>query len=316
LREKLNTPGAIAETLASMGQVYSRTGEYDQALSTSMRSLDLWRKAGNARGAADESHDIGLVFQYQGRFGAAVNAMQDAVNGYRALGDKSDDMAELLINLAEALAEAGRGSESEALLQEAQTIAHGLQNPNLQTELLRTQGDVQFYQGNRGPAKTFYDQAVRAASRATDPGEVLTSKLHLAEAALEEGNAPSVVRQFGDLKQQADSRNLKYLSLESSAGMAEAMIGSKDYSHAQQELQTDLSKSEKLGSRYLSARIHYLLANALRLSGNGSEASAHYQQALSLLEEMRKDPGAEKLLDRPDLKSMLSEATRFAAAKN
>ena len=316
LREKLNTPAAIAETLVTLGQVYSTTGQYDQALATSMRALDLWRKAGNARGAAYESHDIGLVFQSQGRYGAAVNAMQDAVNGYRALGDKSDDMAELLLDLAEAQAQAGRGSESEALLQEAQTIAHGLQNPNLQTELLRTQGDVQFYQGNRGAAKTFYDQAVRAASRATDPGEVLISKLHLAEAAIEEGNAPSVVRQFGDLKQQADSRNLKYLSLESSAGMAEAMIRSKDYSHAQQELQTDLSNSEKLGSRYLSARIHYLLGNADRLSGNAAEASGHYAQALSLIDEMRKDPGAEKLLERADLKSVSSEASRFAAAKN
>ena len=28
-----------------------------------MRALDLWRKAGDVRGAADESHDIGLVFK-------------------------------------------------------------------------------------------------------------------------------------------------------------------------------------------------------------------------------------------------------------
>ncbi len=316
LREKLNTPGAIAETLASLGQVYSSTGEYDQALTTSMRALDLWRKAGNAQGAAYESHDIGLVFQAQGRYGAAVNSMQDAVNGYRALGDKSDDMAELLVDLAGALAQAGRGSESEALLQEAQTIAHGLQNPNLQTEMLRTQGDIQFYRGNQGPAKTFYDQAVRAAAQATDADDVLTTKLHRAEAEIDEGAASSVVREFRDLKGQADSRNLKYLSLESSVGMAEAMIRGKDYSHAQQELQEGLGKSEKLGARYLSARIHYLLGNADRLGGNAADASAHYAQTVSLIEEMRKDPGAEKLLERADLKAISAEASRFAAPKN
>ena len=281
-----------------------------------MRALDLWRKAGNARGAAYESHDIGMVLQSQGRFGAAVSAMQDAVNGYRALGDRSDDMAELLIDLAGALAQAGRGSESGALLQEAQTIAHDLRNANLQTELLTTQGDVEFYRGDRKLAGAFYDRAVHAAAHATDPGEVLIAKLHLAEAAMSGGNPSSVPRALRDLTQQADSRNLKYLSLESSADTAEALIRGKDYSHAQQELRTDLSKSEKLGARYQTARIHYLLGNALRLGGNSDEARGHYRQAMSFIDDMRKEPGAEKLLERSDLKLMFTEASRFSAAGN
>jgi hypothetical protein len=33
------------------------------------------------------------------------------------------------------------------------------------------------------------------------------------------------------------------------------------------------------------------------------------------MEDMQKDAGAEKLLDRADLKSMFTEATQFAAAK-
>jgi tetratricopeptide (TPR) repeat protein/predicted Ser/Thr protein kinase len=316
LREKLNIPAAIAETLAALGQVYSSTGQYDQALATSLRALDLWRKAGNARGAADESHDIGLVFQYQGRFGAAINAMQDAVSGYRAVGDRSTEMVELLNDLADTLAQSGRGSESASLLQEAQTITHDLKNESAQAELLNTQGDVQRYRGDWTSARGFYEQASRAAARGTDPDEVVVSKLHLAEAAMGEGRTPSVLREFRNLTQQADSRNLKYLSLEGSADMAEAMIHSKDYSHAQQELRTDLSKSEKLGARYQTARIHYLLASALRLSGNSDEARGHYRQALGLIEDMRKDAGAEKLLERSDLKSMFSEASRFAAAKN
>jgi len=316
LREKLNVPAAIAETLTPLGQVYRATGQYEQALTTSMRALDLWRKAGNVRGAAYESHDIGMVFRYQGRFGAAVNALQDAVNGYRAASDRSVDMVEILTALADTLALSGRGSESEPLLREAQTIVHDLKNESSQAELFRTQGDVQRYSGDSKSAEASYQQAARVASHSTDPDEILSCRLDLAEMALNKGNPDSAVRELRKLTQQADGRNLKYLSLQSSVGVAEAMIEKKSYAAAQQELQTDLGKSERLGSRYETARIHYLLANALRLSGNGSEASAHYQQALSLLEEMRKDPGAEKLLDRPDLKSMLSEATRFAAAKN
>jgi tetratricopeptide (TPR) repeat protein/predicted Ser/Thr protein kinase len=313
LREKLNLTTAIAETLTSLGEVYSSTGQYDQALTTSMRSLDLWRKAGNARGAAYESHDIGLVFQYQGRFGAAVSAMQDAVNGYRAAGDRSSDMVELLNDLADTLAQSGRASESEPLLREARGIVHDLKNETAQAELLNTQGDVQRYNGDLRSAEALYQQALRAASHGTDPVETLLSRLHVAEIASIRGNPDSAIREFRKLTQEADSRNLKYLSLQSSVDMAEAMIEHKSYAEARQELQTDLGKGEKLGSLYQNARIHYLLASAFRLSGNQSDASPHYQMALGLIEDMRKDPGAEKLLQRSDLKSMFSEASQSAA---
>jgi len=316
LREKLNTPAAIAETLSALGEVYSTTGQYDQALTTSMRALDLWRKAGNAQGAADESHDIGLVFRYQGRFGPAINAMQDAVNGYRAVGDRSTEMFALLNDLADTLAQSGRASASEPLLREAQTVARDLKNESLQADLLTTQGDVQRYSGDSKSAAAFYQQALGVALRGTDPEETLMCRLHVAESALNRGNPDSAIREFRKLMQQADSRNLKYLSLESSVDAAEAMIERKGYAEAQQELQTDLGKSEQLGSRYQSARIHYLLASALRLGGNGSDASEQYRLALSSIEDMRKDAGGEKLLERSDLKSMFTEASRFASAKN
>jgi serine/threonine protein kinase/tetratricopeptide (TPR) repeat protein len=313
LREKLNVPAAIAETLSALAQVYINTAQYDQALTTSMRALDLWRKAGDARGAADESHDIGLVFQHQGHFGRAINAMQDAVNGYRTVGDKSTEMIELLNDLADTLAQSGRGSESAALLQEVQAVADSLKNESAQAELLNTRGDVERYRGDWKSARNFYDQASRAAVRGSDPDVALNSKLHVAEAAMGEGSSASVLRDFRSLTQQADSRNLKYLSLQSSVDTAEAMIHAKDYSHAQQELQTSLSKSEKLGSRYLTMRIQFLLGTVGRLGGIGSDASEHYRLALNLMEDMRKDTGAEKLLERSDLKTMFAEASQYAA---
>src|SRR6202040_1998558 len=113
--------------------------------------------------------DIGLVFQRQGHLGQAVNAMQDAVNGYRAVGDRNTEMVELLNDLADTLAESGRGSESAPLLQEAQAIADGLKNEGAQAELLNTRGDVQRYQGDWKSAKSFYEQASRAAARTGDP---------------------------------------------------------------------------------------------------------------------------------------------------
>lgn len=313
LREKLNNPDSIAETLASLAQVYSSTGQYDQALATSMRALDLWRKTGNARGAADESHDIGLVFVFEGRLGAAVNAMQDAVNGYRASGDRGTEMVELLKDLSDTLAQAGRGSEAEPPLKEAQTIARDLKNYSLNAELLNTQGDIERYQGDWKAAKAYYDQAASAATRGTDPEVLFVSKLHVAEALMGEGGFSSALREFRNLAQEADRQNLKYFSIQSSTDLAEAMIHTKDYSHAEQELESALSKSEKLGSRLQSARIHYLLGSVLDLSGKRADAAGQYHQAATSIQEMSKEPGAEKLPERADVKVMVAQASQFTA---
>ena len=314
LRQKLNVGGDIADTLATLGEVNSTTGQFNEALTSYMRALDLYRRAGNAHGAAEQSHQMGLVFEYQGRIGAAVNAMQDAVNGYRTLGDRSAEMVDFLVDLADVLAQAGRGNDSAPLLQEAQDLARGLKSDRAQAELLKTEGDVEYFRGNLPAAQKSYSQAVQAAVRVPDKDQALLCRLHLAEVSLGQGHAPSALHDLRALAQQANARNLKYISLLGSVDLAEAMVGSKDYSHAGQELQGDLGKSEKLGSRYQTARIHYLLGNALRFAGNNAEAAGHYRQALSLLDEIRKEPGAERFAERSDVKPMVAQASQFATA--
>jgi hypothetical protein len=115
--------------------------------------------------------------------------------------------------------------------------------------------------------------------------------------------------------QQADARGSKYISVACSVLLGEAMIKDKDYSHARQELQRSLARSEKLGLRMESARIHYLLGTSLRLSGSAGEAAAQYREARNLLDEIRKEPGAEHIIERYDLKPIYADASQFAASQ-
>ena len=101
----------------------------------------------------------------------------------------------------------------------------------------------------------------------------------------------------------------KYLSVDCSISLAEALIKSKDYAHAREELQRTLSKSEKLGLRLESARIHLLLGTSLRLSGSASEATVQYREGQRLLDDIRKEQGAEHVIERSDLKLLYAEAT-------
>jgi tetratricopeptide (TPR) repeat protein len=129
---------------------------------------------------------------------------------------------------------------------------------------------------------------------------------------MREGRSREAISSLKALAQEADSLGLKYLSVECSVDLGEALVNNKDYSRARQELEPALGKAEKLGLRTLLAKDHYLLATALRATGNGTEATPHYREALRLLDEIRKEAGAEKVIERADLKAIYTDSTRWS----
>ena len=314
LREKLNQPVYLAETLSALGDVHSAMGDYDQALSIQMNALDVARKSNNTKAAAGVSQSIGQILIYQGRLGAAVSAMQDAVSGFRSTNNKSFELTDSLNGLADTLALAGRGDESGKPLDEAASLATELKNDSVRSELLNTRGDVAYYRGDYKAASSAYEQAAQAAAKTKDRQNALIARMNLARVAIADGRSQSAVSQLRAAIQEAGNLHLKYYWLRSSVDLAEAMIKIKDYTHARQELETALSSSEKLGLRLETARIHSLLGDALRFSGNASDADRQHELARGMFEELKKDPGAEHLLERSDLAAMYAGAGHTTAA--
>jgi hypothetical protein len=66
----------------------------------------------------------------------------------------------------------------------------------------------------------------------------------------------------------------------------------------------------------LSALAHYLSAEIEQNSGNSSDADDNYREALRLLDVMRMDAGAEKLLQRADFKAIYDDASGRTQAPN
>ena len=240
--------------------------------------------------------------------------MQDSVSGFRATNNKSFELAESLNNLADALALSGRGEEAIKPLEEATSLAHELKNESLRSELLNTRGDAAYGRGDYTSAGSAYLQAAQAAAKIKDREKVLVAKANLARVAIAEGRSPAAIGELRSAIKEAESLHLKYYWLRSSVDLSEAMIKTKDYSHARPLLETILSAGEKLGIRLETARIHCLLGDALRLGGNPNDANRQYQSALGIFEELQKDPGAERILDRSDLRTMYAQASHLAVA--
>ena len=316
LREKSKVPQDIVEAIHNLGETYADMGQYDKAIAFYLRALDLRRSMNDQRGAAIESYGLGMLFAYQGRFGAAINSEQEALKTFRGIQDKTAWMAQILGGAAETLILAGRADEAKSSLDEAISLSRELKSDDTGSAALGFRGDGYFYAGDLKSARASYAEALQVAIRSKEPVFVVIAKANLAKVQLQEKRFPEAISSLRQLVPQADSLGLKYTSVESSIFIAEAMMQSKDRSSARQGLERALLLSDKLGMQPLSARAHYLLAVIARESGNGSDAQDHAREALRLLDAMKKDPGAEKLLQRSDLKSIYDESTRGAQTAN
>jgi eukaryotic-like serine/threonine-protein kinase len=310
LREKLKVPGDIAESIDSLAYVSIRMGEYDQAVAQFMRGLELHRSMSDVSGAALDSYSLGVMFDYQGRFGAAVNSKRDALKTLQDVKDRSATMTEIEGGYGKSLVLAGRGEEAKASLEDALSLAREQKNEGLVSQTLGFQGDAAYYRGDSKSARVLYEQALQAAVPSKEPDKILIAKVNVAKASLQEGHGLQAIPGLRQLMQQADEQGVQNISVECSLFMAEAMLQSHDNVHAQQELERTLLRADKIGLKPLSAKANYLLGIALRASGNQTDAQQHYRTTVQLLDDMRKEPGADKILQRSDFKAMYEEATR------
>ena len=155
--------------------------------------------------------------------------------------------------------------------------------------------------GDLNAAATSYAQALQTAAKTGDAHLILLTKINMAKLAVAQGKFAAAAAALQSLGEQADALGLKYLSTQCLMLRGQAMVGMKDYANAQKELTTASLRSEKLGLRVLRAQSQFQLARALELSGNGSAAASHYQEARNAAADVEKEAHTDRLAKRFDL---------------
>jgi tetratricopeptide (TPR) repeat protein/predicted Ser/Thr protein kinase len=308
LRQKLNVPTDVADTLHNLAETSTKLGQYEPALDQYLKALDLRRGAGDKQGAAIESSGMGILFGYQGRYGAALSAQQEAVKALRDLQQTGFWLIEILSNYGRALGQIGRPDEARKYLDEALNGARAIKNDAKIAQALNDEGDSYFYQGDYKAAAPLYAQAAQAASHTTDRELILLTKVDQARLAVKQGASQSVVNALQGLSDAADGLGLKYVSVECSVYLGEALIQTKNYAKAQQVLQGALNRSDRLGLKSLLAQSHYLLGKSFRLSGKASDATSHFAEARTLLDDIKKEAGSDTVVNRSDLAPIYAES--------
>ncbi len=311
LREKSKVPEDIVLTVHNLAETNAKSGQYDKALSFYLRALNLYRTAGDKRGAAMETYSMGTLFGYQGRFGSAINAKQEALKTFQDLKDHTYWMSEILSGYGMALADGGRVDEAQKSLDSALALARELKNDGSIAQVLNYQGECSFYRSDFNSAMKLYQQALQFALRSKEQDKVLLSKFNLAKVTLKQGRVGEATTAFRKLASEADVLGLKYLSSVSSVYSAESLLNAKDYEHARKELEQTAPKAQKMELRAVLAQDQYLLAAVFRLTGHMTEAISHYREALRYLDEIRKDTGNDTFLQRSDLNPIYIESNRW-----
>src|SRR5579864_1227217 len=311
IREKINVPTDLALTVHNLAEVSTKLGQYEQALTYHKRALDLYRSADDKHGAAMEAYTMGTVFEYQGRYGSAVSSKKQAVEDFRATQDRSFWMSEALSGYGNVLSETGQFDEGSKTLDEALKLSRDLKNDALVAQALNWQGDNSFYRGDHKAARSLYEQALHTASKKADRNQLLVSKLNLSKVYLAEEQPQSALVTLKGVSDQAESLGLKYLSIECSIYEAEATIQLKQYARAQQQLERAASQSENLGLRPLLLAAHLSLGKLFQQKAAPADATQHYRQALGLLDALQKEPGADKIMQRSDLRANYTESDQW-----
>jgi eukaryotic-like serine/threonine-protein kinase len=308
IREKTKNSGDIADTLHNLAETATNKGQYDQALKDYLRALELRRDSGDKEGAAIESYSMGTLFEYQGKYGAALDAKEEALKALQALKDEGFWMGEILSGTGHSQAMIGRSDAAKLQLAEALKVSDKLQNKALAAQILNFQGDRLFYLGDVSAARPLYERALQTATKTGDRRLEMLSRVNLAQCAIAEGRSQPAMDALQKLAVESDSLGLKYLSVESSVLLGQALIDARRYPQARQELERALGKGEKLGASALLARAHFLLASALRSTGEAADASRHLAEARRILDEIRKEAKTDDVLKRADLAPILAAA--------
>jgi len=251
------------------------------------------------------SEAMARVFAAQGRYGAALHSMQDAVTLLRQTKEMTWLTVEAIGGWGDLLGQVGRGAEGKASLDEALNDAHQIKDDAYVAMVTNWIGDARYYQGDYAGARAQYAQAQTIAARTTDKQTQLRSKINLAKADLALGHAASVVPVLKKLAQDADALGLKADSVECSVYLAQALVATKNDAAAEQALTLAQARAENLGLRIVEARADSLEAALAEKSGKTAQADRSRKEVARLMDAIGKEDGAGKIGARADLKGLL-----------
>jgi tetratricopeptide (TPR) repeat protein len=113
LRRALDVPQQLGMTLSNLGSVANGRGDYRRAEQMFREAIEVFEESAFERGRASTHLNLGLALLNLDRTGEAIETIERAVDGFRMIGDRSEE-AHALSRLGYAHADFGDHARAEA----------------------------------------------------------------------------------------------------------------------------------------------------------------------------------------------------------
>jgi len=163
VRERLDDPRAVAESLSRIGVIHERREEQQQAIACFDRAMEILRVAGIVEGDSRALVHLGAAEDRAGNLEGALDYYERSIDASRVDHD-ARALTFDLCNVASALARLGVDlPRAERLLDEASALASSMDWKLAQIRVAQVSGDVQRAHGNRAQALECYRDAMETA---------------------------------------------------------------------------------------------------------------------------------------------------------
>ncbi len=259
-----------------------------------------------------ESYSIGTIFDYQGRYGAAGKSKGEALQAFRDLKQQDFWLGEILSGLGYSLALGGRADEASKSLDEALALARELKHSGLTAQVLRFQAETAFFKGDAASAGAAQR---RGPSSGSERFRSVDGRLGAVRRGEHRGRGDADQGGGGDSRADwpASEEAPAWPTSPSTARCSRPTpcSGAATISRRACWRKTRWPEPRRWGFASCGREANTSSPPRCGLAGD-AQARRHYTTALQLLEEMAREDGSQKLLERADLKAIHAECVRWS----
>ena len=285
LAEQAQASDLLSASLHLVGEIYSLTGRYRDAIAANERNLELRRATGAGESdIADAQSQLAIDYRHAGRHSEAVELYRQALAVHRRNGNP-EGQARVLYNLANVHVATGDLPAAVAIMREAHARVLETETRRGLALVLNGLADIYTRAGNVAAAGEHLARALEINREMRQPYGQATNLLALGWLGLEADDLAAAEERLAGARSLADEHGYRRQQSGARAALAHAAARRGDGEAARRWAEEAIRLADALDDP--EAQFEALEARAAAIEAAGGDAAAAYLEAIGLLESWR-----------------------------
>ncbi len=271
-----------AELALVAGMIYTRQGEYEEALSQCEIALDSARQRNELATLARAYNLLGHIARLRGQTSTAIEHFQRAYELHEQTANLHGQ-ATMHNQIANAYFDLSQWREADARYREARTIFERIGDIYLCAVADNNLGEIALYQGRLDEARNYYQRAVDAMHQIGGSAYILgVLHMNLGHAFIRRGEIAPAIAELQRGRTYFDQAQVRDFLPELHRHLAEAALQANDTLAAESDAQQALTLAQELEMRGEEGYALCVLGQISTAQGDYALAAMHLQQSLAI----------------------------------